>query len=259
MTAPLLLSTHALRVDAGRRTLVQGLAWHVQRGERWALLGPNGCGKTTLLRTVAGLLPPAGGDVRLLGRSVTSIGTRELATLRAWCPQHHHDAFALSALEVVLAARQPYAGRMGWLGAEDEAIAHACLRQCDADHLASQDVRSLSGGERQRVALAAALAQQTPLLLLDEPTAHLDVHHQLDVCSLVSSLAERAVLMSLHDVNLALRCCTHALLCIPGNPPTWIAGPLRDVLTPEYLQGAYGSRMVAVTLESHTYYLPADT
>jgi iron complex transport system ATP-binding protein len=258
MTAPL-LATHALRVQAGRRTLVGGLAWQVHRGERWALLGPNGCGKTTLLRTVAGLLPPDGGDVLLQGRPIGRIGTRELATLRAWCPQHHHDAFALCVLDVVLAARQPYAGRMGWLSPEDEAVAHACLRQCDADHLAAQDVRTLSGGERQRVALAAALAQQTPLLLLDEPTAHLDVHHQLDVCALVATLADRAVLMSLHDVNLALRCCSHALLCLPGSQPEWIAGTLHEVLTPEHLQRAYGSRMVPVTLESRTYYLPALT
>ncbi|UZG42806.1 ABC transporter ATP-binding protein [Caldimonas thermodepolymerans] len=258
MNAPL-LGTRALQVRAGQRVLVDGLDWQVRTGERWSLLGPNGCGKTTLLRTLAGLRPPAGGEVELGGRPLARIRTRELATLRAWCPQHHHDAFGLSVLEVVLAARQPYAGRMGWLGPDDERLALEALQRCDVAHLAAQDVRSLSGGERQRVALAAMLAQATPLVLLDEPTAHLDVPHQLAACALLAQLHDQAVVMSLHDVNLALRCCTHALLWLPdGNgAPRWMAGPLDQVLHPDHLARAYGSRMLAVTLEGHRYYVPA--
>lgn len=257
---PAVLCTAGLVVEAGRRRLVDGLDWQVRRGERWALLGLNGCGKTTLLRTLAGLLPAAAGEVRYEGRPLAALPTRSLARLRAWCPQHHHDVFAMSALDVVLAGRQPYAGRMGWLAPGDLAIARRCLASCDVGHLAEQDVRSLSGGERQRVALAAALAQETPVLLLDEPTAHLDVAHQLGLTGLLATLDERAVLMSLHDVNLAQRCCTHALLCLPARtgPPRWAAGPLAEVLTEAHLAQAYGCRMKPVILDSHTYYLPAQ-
>ncbi|AKJ29104.1 ABC transporter ATP-binding protein [Caldimonas brevitalea] len=255
-----LLSTHALVVRAGQRTLVPALDWQVLPGQRWALLGQNGCGKTTLLRTLAGLSAPAGGEVRLLGQSLAHIRTRELATHRAWCPQQHHDVFAMSVLDVVLAGRQPYAGRLGWLGPDDRAIAAACLAQCDAAHLADQDVRSLSGGERQRVALAAALAQQTPLLLLDEPTAHLDVNHQLALGRLLTTRREQAIVMSLHDVNLAQRCCTHALLCLQGGSaggPRWLAGALHEVLNPAHLEQAYACHMLPVTLQGQTYFVPA--
>ena len=162
--------------------------------------------------------------------------------------------FGLSALDVVLAARQPYAGRFGWLGDADLRLAHDCLARLDVGHLADEDARHLSGGVRQRVALAAALAQDTPLLLLDEPTAHLDVPHQLAVCALLRGLEERAVLLSLHDVNLALRCCTHALLFTPGGI---VLGLLHEVLTSERIAQAYGCAMRPVTVDGRSYFLPA--
>ncbi|MCW7539639.1 ABC transporter ATP-binding protein [Aquabacterium sp. A7-Y] len=255
-----LLSTENLQVRAGVRTLVAGLDWQVKRAERWALLGVNGCGKTTLLRSVAGLLPAAGGSVRYEGQPLQRLSTRELARRRAWCPQQHHDVFAMNVLDVVLAGRQPYAGRLGWLAPGDRELALDCLARCDALQLAGQDVRCLSGGERQRVALAAALAQDTALLLLDEPTAHLDVSHQLALTGLLAGLSDRAIVMSLHDVNLAQRCCTHALLCLQpaSGQPRWVAGPLEQVLSEQHLEQAYGCRMLPVTLDSRTYYLPAQ-
>lgn len=247
------LQTRGLSVRAGTRTLIQALDLDVRRGERWALLGPNGCGKTTLLRTLAGALDPAAGTVRVDARPLDEVPTRELARLRAWCPQHHQDVFALSALDIVLAARQPYAGRLGWLGADDTRIARDCLARLDVAHLAHEDARHLSGGERQRVALAAALAQDTAVLLLDEPTAHLDVPHQLAVARLLTGLTDRAVIMSLHDVNLALQCCTHGVLYLPDGHEQ---GPLHEVLTAARLTQAYGCAMRRIEVDGRPHFLP---
>lgn len=252
-----LLETHGLELRAGARCLLARLDWAVHRGERWAVLGPNGCGKSTLLRALAGLCQPSGGSLLLQGRPLERWSVHELSRLRSYTPQHHHDVFGMTALDVVLAARRPYAGRFGWLSADDRARALHALARCDAAPLAQQDVRSLSGGERQRVALAAALAQDVPLLLLDEPTAHLDVPHQQAVCELLKTLSDRAVVISLHDVNLALACCTHALLCTDREAPRWIAGPIEEVLRPDTLQAAYGWTMVPVDLEGRRHYLPA--
>jgi iron complex transport system ATP-binding protein len=250
------LQVRDLALRAGHRVLLDHLTLDIAPGQRWALLGPNGCGKTTLLRTLAGAVTPAAGRILLDGRPIDTIPTRELARLRAWCPQQQEDVFALSALDIVLAARQPYAGRMGWLSPEDERIALACLARLDVQHLAQEDARHLSGGERQRVALAAALAQDTPLLLLDEPTAHLDVPHQLAVARLLATLDDKGVVLSLHDVNLALRCCTHALLYLPGGH---VAGPLDEVLTPPLISQAWRCEMRELWLDGLRHFLPVDT
>ncbi|HWP18858.1 MAG TPA: ABC transporter ATP-binding protein [Burkholderiaceae bacterium] len=257
MTSPL-LETQALDVVAGPRTLIGRLDWQVRRGERWAVLGPNGCGKSSLLRVLAGL-NPARGLVLLDGEPLQNLSVQRLSRLRAYAAQEHHDVFAMTALDVVLAARRPYAGPFGWLGPQDRTFALHCLARCDAAHLVDQDVRHLSGGERQRVALAAALAQDTPLLLLDEPTAHLDVPHQQGVCELLLGLADRAVVLSLHDVNLALACCSHALVCTDRLAPRWLAGPVEEVLSPATLEAAYGWAMVPVPLGGRLHYLPATT
>ncbi|MCI3208526.1 ABC transporter ATP-binding protein [Pandoraea capi] len=250
-----LLQTHALTLRAGERMLVDWLDLAVAPGECWCLAGPNGAGKTTLLDTLAGLRPiaetsardaaiTASGRVAIGGKMLAEWRPEPLARVRALMPQQIRDAFAATALEVVLAGRHPYLapGRWGaWESDDDVAIASAALAQVGLEDFASRDVTTLSGGERQRVSLAAVIAQATPLLLLDEPVSHLDLHHQIDALELLAAHAERkgaAVIFSCHDLNLARRFATHGLL-LDGRGG-WRAGPVREVLSAESCSDAFG-------------------
>ncbi|GAB3626355.1 ABC transporter ATP-binding protein [Pandoraea terrae] len=244
----ILIETAKLTLFAGTRKLLEGLNLRVAAGECWCLAGPNGAGKTTLLSTLAGLRPVgvAHGQGRILvqGRALAEWKLDRLSRVRALMPQQTHDAFGATALEIVLAGRHPYLaqGRWGaWESASDLAAAHAALDAVAMSAFAERDVTTLSGGERQRVALAAVFAQHTPLLLLDEPVSHLDLHHQIECLALLAArAAERtsAALFSCHDLNLARRFATHALL-LDGRGG-WRAGPAGEVLSAEYCSDAFG-------------------
>ena len=188
----------------------------VPRGSFTGLLGPNGCGKTTLLKLMAGVLRPASGSVTLEGRSLADMPRRAAARHMAVVPQDTHPAFDYTALEIVLMGRHPHLRPTQLEGPGDLAIAHQSLESTGTLHLAHRPFTSLSGGERQRVVIASALAQQPDVLLLDEPTASLDLGYQLEVASLLRRLSrEHAVtmVMATHDLNLAASMCdTLALL-----------------------------------------------
>ncbi|MDF3839812.1 ABC transporter ATP-binding protein, partial [Cupriavidus basilensis] len=173
------LTLQALQLRAGARALLDGLSLSVQAGELWCIVGPNGVGKSTLMAVLAGLRKPDGGAVRLDGRAPLEIPPAALALRRAYLPQAVHDTFSMSVRDAVAVGRHPHLSGWGWAGREDDAVVAAVMRELDLDALAARDVLTLSGGERQRVSLAATLAQQAPLLLLDEPVAHLDLRHQI--------------------------------------------------------------------------------
>jgi iron complex transport system ATP-binding protein len=241
MTASkLLLEAKGLTVTAGPRTLIDSLGLSVQRGELWCVLGPNGCGKTTLLHTLAGLRAPDAGAIEIDGLPLPAFEPRELARFRGLLPQDDSDPFPATALETVLVGRHPHLSRWRWEGAEDLRIAREALSAADLAGAEKRDVRTLSGGERRRVALATLLAQQPRLFLLDEPSSHLDLSHQIALLDQLVQLARsggRALIMALHDVNLAARCCDHALLLDRGSAA---AGPAEQLLTGERLSALYG-------------------
>jgi iron complex transport system ATP-binding protein len=159
-----MISTHNLSLKIGQRQLIADLNWLVQDGECWSVIGRNGAGKSTLLRTLAGLRPADGGHVAIGGRALKDWPLAELARQRAFLAQSRSDAFAYTVIETVLSARHPYHDNRYWEGGEDQAIAMKSLEAMEVAELAARDVRTLSGGERQRVAIAAMLAQDTPLL-----------------------------------------------------------------------------------------------
>lgn len=237
---PLALRGLALRAGAKAdgRLLCSALDVSMAPGERWVLLGPNGAGKSTLLMTVAGLIDPYAGSIALDGRELRTWRSESLAGSRAWCPQFWLDPFPVSAWETVACA--VLATRPEMDSAAVQKRARDWLAELDVGHLADTDVRTLSGGERQRVALATACAQGAPLLLLDEPTSHLDWSHQAVLQRLLKRWSERGgtVLTAVHDLNLAWTLATHALLLDGRGGASW--GTREEVLTADALAAAYG-------------------
>ena len=204
-----MIETHDLHVNLGGRPVLQGVnaAWAVG----WtAVVGPNGAGKSTLLRALAGLLPSGShrgaGEVLLEGRPVQSWPPLDRARRLAWLSQQGEVAGDLTVRDVVMLGRLPHLGLLGQPGAADEAAVDEALQAVAASAWASRLLRTLSGGERQRVLLARTLAVQAPILLLDEPTAHLDPPHQVALIRLMRRRSSAHTVVSvLHDLNLALR------------------------------------------------------
>ncbi|SMG45638.1 ABC transporter ATP-binding protein [Paraburkholderia susongensis] len=260
------LSVQRLTLQAGARALLDAFTHTFYAGEIWCVAGPNGAGKTTLLSTLAGLRHASAGHVELDGLRLADWQPLPLARRRALMPQGANDAFSASVLDIVMLNRFPHLGGWGWERDADRAAAHAALERLGLAQFAARDVLSLSGGERQRVALAAVLCQDAPLLLLDEPLSHLDLHHQIDCLeALVAWVREsrrsalrsvlRSVLFSCHDLNLARRFATHALL-LDGEGGAY-AGPVRDVLTPALASRAFGYPLILIRDGEHEALIPA--
>lgn len=256
MGAPL-LEAQDLSLGVATRTLVRGLSFRMNAGEVWCLLGPNGSGKSTFLHTAVGLREPQAGALRLAGRPLADWPVGAAARLRGFLPQNFHDAFSASALECVMLGRHPHLSRWQWEGENERALALSALRAVDLDGFAQRDVLTLSGGERQRVALAALLVQDAPLLLLDEPVSHLDLHHQILVLAHLVRLAReraKAVLFTVHDLDLAARFASHALLMMPQADV--LQGPVGAVMTETALQSAFGHRVRRVEAAGRTLFVP---
>ena len=256
MSALLELRDVTLRADA--RTLMSQLTLQVQPGELWCVLGPNGSGKTTLLHTLAGLRAPAGGSVSCAGLDVMHTPPEQLARWRGLLTQTVHDSFSARALDVVLLGRHPHHDRWSFGDSDnDRRIALAALETVDGAALTARDVTTLSGGERQRVAVAALLAQQVPLMLLDEPTAHLDLKHQIGLLAHLRAWVQRgahAAVLALHDLNLAARFATHALLLGPHAQAH--AGMVDTVMTDAALAAAFDHPLRRQRVDGRWIYLP---
>jgi len=254
-----MIRTDQLNLKAGTRTLLDKLNWVISAGECWSVIGRNGAGKSTLLRTLAGLREPDAGHVTIQDRALNDWPLAELARERAFLAQARHDAFSYSVIETVLSARHPYHDNHYWEGSDDQQIALAALASMEVDHLAARDVRSLSGGERQRVAIAAMLAQDTPLLLLDEPANALDLAHQVSVMGLLARLCReqnKTVVMVGHDLNLAHSVSTHALLLMGDGG--WLAGPVAEVMQASILGHYLGHPIDIIEHGKRKIFIPKE-
>ena len=228
-----------LNVDFGPRRILKNISLDVKTGEMLALLGPNGSGKSTLIRALSGVVP-ASGSLLFSDRDLSGLNAAERARLMAVVPQVALLPPAFTVWETVLLGRTPYLNFLGQISAKDEEIARCALAKVDVLDFAARRVGELSGGEQQRVLLARALAQSTPVLLLDEPTTHLDLQHQIGLLELVHKLAGQeklTVLIALHDLNLAARYADRVALIVAGEIKA--LGTPKEVLRPELISQVY--------------------
>jgi iron complex transport system ATP-binding protein len=229
------------------RVVVDGLDLHVPDGKLTVLVGPNACGKSTLLRGLARLLRPASGTVLLDGHSIHEQPTRTVAQRLGLLPQSPTAPEGITVLDLVARGRQPHQHWWSTWSPEDEKAVTEAVRQTDVEHLLDTEVESLSGGQRQRVWIAMALAQQTDLLLLDEPTTFLDIAHQVEVLDLLSrlvSVGARTVVAVLHDLNQAARYADHIVAMREGRIVT--EGAPERVVTREMVAEVFGLSSLVV-------------
>jgi iron complex transport system ATP-binding protein len=236
----------AVSIRLGGQSIVDGVSIDVPAGGWVSVVGPNGAGKTTLLRAVAGLVA-YDGTIEVGGRSIDTLSTRARARTVAVVPQDPIVPIGLKLLDYVLLGRTSHISRFGVEGANDLAVARDVLHQLELSPLAQRRIETLSGGERQRTVLARALAQEAPVLLLDEPTTALDIGHQQEVLDLVDELRRArglTVLSTMHDLTLAAQYAESLVLLDRGAVIT--SGSAETVLTEENLSRYYGARVRVV-------------
>lgn len=225
--------------------VLKSLSFQIHKGDFFIILGPNGSGKTTLLKLFAGILKSAKGRIRLLDRPLETYSLKSLARNIAFVSQSAPVDFPFSVSEVVRMGRAPHLGMLALPQEKDLAIAHQAMTITGIDHLADRKIHQLSGGECQRVFIARAICQETGMILLDEPTASLDLAHQIRIMDLLINLKEKkdiTVVMVSHDVNLAAMYGLHLLLLEAGRIISH--GTPEDVLTIENLDTAYGCQLL---------------
>ncbi len=227
--------------------VIDGLTCDVDAGEILGIVGPNGSGKTSLLKLLAKVLRPQVGDMALFGRDLGMMPQVEVARTVAFVPQESPQVFSFTVMETVLMGRYPHhrgakwSAGFGWESAEDVLIAEEAMQSTDLTDLAGRSVMDLSGGERQRCMIARALAQAPQVLLLDEPTAFLDIQHQLEVCTIVRRLQEErglTVVLVSHDLNLASQYCDRILMLKAGK--LFRLGSPHEVIDADVFRAVYG-------------------
>lgn len=235
----------AARLDLGygERKIVRNLSVEIPTGQVSVIIGANGCGKSTLLRGLARLLTPSAGSVLLDGRSIATMPSKEVAKIMGLLPQAPTAPEGITVADLVGRGRYPHQGWFRqWTPDDDRAVAEA-LAATDIVDLAGRPIEEMSGGQRQRVWIAMALAQETDLLLLDEPTTYLDLTHQIDVLDLLTDLNRRrgtTIVIVMHDLNLACRYADHLIAMCDGQIVS--EGKPADVITAETMDRVFGLR-----------------
>lgn len=237
--------------------IIENLNLEIEKGSFVGILGANGSGKTTLLRLMSAFLKAQKGEVLLEGENIHKLSARKRALKIAVVPQQFDVAFPFSVQEVVLMGRWAYLKPMAWESRKDLKIAQEAMEMADCLYLKDRPVNELSGGERERVLLARALAQGTEILLLDEPTTHLDLKHQVEIFQLLKKLHQEkklTLVTVLHDLNFAAQACEKVLLLDQGTVKAF--GKPSEIFKPEILEAVFKIPIDLSSEASKTYYIP---
>jgi iron complex transport system ATP-binding protein len=251
-----LIEVHHVAFDYGHGNIFQDLSFEVDRGEIFCLIGPNGCGKTTLLDCILGTLKLKKGGIRVDGKDITDLGPRKLARFLSYVPQRHDTAFSYSVLEMAMMGRAAYTDMFSSPTDNDREITVDALKTVGIEHLGGRPYTELSGGELQLVMLARALAQASPVIVMDEPTSHLDFRHELVVLETITGLVREkgvSVIIATHFPN-------HAFYLEEAHQRTEVAmlsggtflakGKPRDILNVENIRRLYGIESNLVSFKS---------
>lgn len=250
------------RFGTGRKTgteveVLRDLSFEVMPGTFLVIAGPNGTGKTTLLNLLCGSLVPKSGSIRIDAAAIKSYSNEALAAKVAVVRQEFVPIFGFSVIEMVLMARTPYYGQMGFESKADRDIVNEALEATDTAQFASRTLSSLSGGERQRVFIARALAQNTAILLLDEPTSFLDLKHQVGIYDLLKRMQlekGKTIVAVTHDINLAVQYADVTLLL--GADSSYQYGSAKDVFSPEQIEKVFGVRVFSGKVGQEKFFIP---
>lgn len=246
-----LLRTHALAIGYGTHRLMEGIAIDAQAGELVALLGVNGIGKSTLLRTLAGMRAPLSGSITVVGQPLDAMSAAERARRVSVVLTGRPSLGAMDVYDLVALGRQPWTGALGRLTAADHAAVEQALVRVGAEHLRARPLTSCSDGECQKVMIARALAQGTPVILLDEPTAFLDLPNRAAIVRVLKVIAQqesKCIIFSSHDLQLALDLCDRVLL-MRRNGPLWQGTPAEALASGELELAFAGS---GIRFDAHT-------
>lgn len=244
MTPVLPLVIKDITFSYDQKEVLKGIGGTFYEGTFYSIVGPNGSGKTTWLKLIAGINKKQQGSIELFGEAVESLGNKEVAKRLSFVPQMFNIQYAYTVEEVVAMGRYPYMNRFSSLSDEDASLVQMAIDETNLNELKDRYVNELSGGELQRVIIARAIAQDTDIIILDEPISHLDIHYQYEIVTLLKRLCrekKKTVITVLHDLNVTMNHCDHILLIKDGRVMT--EGEPLKVLNEEVIQKVYGLKV----------------
>jgi iron complex transport system ATP-binding protein len=245
-----------LSFSYGQQNILENISFSVEEGDFLAIAGPNGAGKSTLLNLMCGLIRPRQGQIRINGKKINSYSAKSLACKIAVVRQEFIPAFDFTAAEVIAMARTAYMSGFGFESESDKEIIAEAMEMTEISRFASRPICQLSGGERQRVFIARALAQQSPILLLDEPTSFLDFKHQVGIYDLLKNAQQqtgKTIIAVTHDINLAIQYCQKGLLISNGK---YHLGEISEVFVREQIEETFSVKAFEGTVKNEKFFMP---